>query len=99
MNVRIHAVHFNAAASLLDRVQQKIDKLPGYSRSIVDVNVFLKLDNLAHHIKDKVVEIRVHVPRGDLFVKSCSKSFEQSFEKAYHSLLTQIKKRKEKQQP
>jgi len=99
MNVKIQSVHFNADGSLLERVQKKIEKLPSYSKRIVDVNVFLKLDNLAHHIKDKVVEIRVHVPRGDLFVKACSKTFESSFERAYHSLLTQLKRKKERQLP
>ena len=99
MNVRIQTVHFNADGSLLDRVEKKVAKLTSYSNRIVDVNVFLKLDNLAHHIKDKVVEIRVHVPRGDLFVKTCSKTFEQSFERAYHSLVTQLKRKKERQMP
>jgi putative sigma-54 modulation protein len=99
MNVKIQSVHFNADGSLLDRVQKKIEKLPSYSKRIVDVNVFLKLDNLAHHIKDKVVEIRVHIPRGDMFVKACSKTFESSFERAYHSLLTQLKRKKERQLP
>ena len=99
MNVKIQAVHFNPNGSLLERVEKKVAKLPGYSKRIVDVNVFLKLDNLAHHIKDKVVEIRVHIPRGDLFVKTCSKTFEQSFERAYHALVNQLKRKKEKQLP
>ena len=99
MHVKIQAVHFNADGSLLERLEKKVAKLSGYSKRIVDVDVFLKLDNLAHHIKDKVVEIRVHVPRGDLFVKTCSKTFEQSFERAYHSLVTQLKRKKEKQMP
>ncbi|MFM8711617.1 MAG: HPF/RaiA family ribosome-associated protein [Sphingomonadales bacterium] len=99
MHVKIQTVHFNADGSLLDRVEKKVAKLSGYSKRIVDVDVFLKLDNLAHHIKDKVVEIRVHVPRGDLFVKACSKTFEQSFERAYHALVTQLKRKKEKQLP
>jgi len=99
MNVKIQAVHFDADGLLLDRVQRKIEKLPYYSRRIVDVSVFLKLDNLAHHIKDKVVEIRVHVPRGDLFVKTCSKTFEASFERAYHALVMQLKRKKDRQLP
>lgn len=99
MNVRIQSVHFSADGHLVEKVEKKIAKLSAYSKRIVDVNVFLKLDNIAHHIKDKVVEIRVHVPRGDLFVKTCSKTFEQSFEHAYHSLVTQLKRKKEKQLP
>jgi putative sigma-54 modulation protein len=55
------------------------------------------LDNIVHTIKDKVAEIRVHVPGRDLFVKSISKSFEESFDTALDSMLNLIKKQKEKQ--
>ena len=61
------------------------------------VDVFLKLDNVVHNIKDKVAEIKVHVPRQQLFVKQSSKSFEQSFDEAMESLITQLKQKKEKQ--
>jgi putative sigma-54 modulation protein len=58
--------------------------------------VYLKLDNVIHSIKDKLADIRVHVPRADFFVKSTSKSFEASFDEAIDSLVTQIKQKKEK---
>jgi putative sigma-54 modulation protein len=61
------------------------------------VDVYLKLDNLVHTIKDKIAEIRVHVPRHDFFVKASSKSFEESFDTALDSLVTQIKRRKERE--
>lgn len=98
MNVSIQTVRFDADGKLIDQIQKKIDKLSTFSDRIIDVNVFLKLDNLAHTIKDKVVEIRVHVPRYDFFVKTTSKSFEASFEEAFDSLVNQIKRKKEKQQ-
>jgi putative sigma-54 modulation protein len=60
------------------------------------VDVFLKLDNVAHTIKDKIAEIKVHVPKHDLFVKHSSKSFEESFEFALDSVINQIKRKKEK---
>jgi len=50
-----------------------------------------------HTIKDKIAEIRVQVPRHQFFVKASSKSFEESFEAALESLITQIKRKKEKQ--
>ena len=53
--------------------------------------IFLKLDNLVHAIKDKVVEIKVHIPRKDCFVKSTSKTFEVSFEHAFDAIVNQIK--------
>ena len=58
--------------------------------------MFLKLDNVVHNIKDKIVEIKVHVPRHDFFVKASSKSFEESFDTALESIVTQIKRKKEK---
>ena len=58
--------------------------------------MFLKLDNVVHNIKDKIAEIRVHVPRHEFFVKTTTKSFEESFDDAFESLLTQIKRKKAK---
>lgn len=97
MNVNIQAVHFDADNKLLGLVNSKLQKLTTFHDRIIKVDVFLKLDNVVHHLKDKVAEIRVHVPRQDFFVKASSKSFEESFENALHSLVTQIKRKKEKQ--
>jgi putative sigma-54 modulation protein len=52
---------------------------------------------MAHAIKDKIAEIRIHVPRHNFFVKSTSKSFEESFDDAFDSIIMQIKRKKEKQ--
>ena len=59
--------------------------------------MFLKLDNVVHNIKYKLSEIKVNVPSQHLFVKQTSKSFEQSFDEALDSLITQLKRKKEKQ--
>ena len=58
--------------------------------------MFLKLDNVVHNIKDKIAEIRVHVPKADFFVKASSKSFEASFDEALEAVINQIKRKKEK---
>jgi putative sigma-54 modulation protein len=96
MNVKIQSVHFDADSKLLEYVKRKLDKLGNFNDRIIQVNVFLKLDNVVHTIKDKIAEIRVHIPRHDFFVKSTSKSFEESFDDAYDSLVTQIKRNKER---
>ncbi len=96
MNLHIHSVHFDADKGLIDHVNQKISKLTQYHDRIIKIDVFLKLDNVVHTIKDKIAEIRVHVPKADFFVKSTSKSFEVSFDEAFDSLVNQIKKKKEK---
>jgi putative sigma-54 modulation protein len=97
MNVRIQSVHFSADSKLIDFVNKKLEKLTVFSDRIIDVSVIMKLENLAQNIKDKVVEIKVHVPKTDFFAKASSKSFEESFDDAYNSLINQIKRQKEKQ--
>jgi putative sigma-54 modulation protein len=96
MNVNIQTVHFDADSRLIDYVNQKLQKLNSFTDRIIRVNVFLKLDNVMHAVKDKIAEIRIHVPRHNFFVKSTSKSFEESFDDAFGSIVTQIKKNKER---
>ena len=96
MNVNIQTVHFDADLKLMNYVSQKAEKINTFHDRISKVDVFLKLDNVVHNIKDKVVEIRVHVPKHDFFVKASSKSFEESFDTALVSIITQIKRKKEK---
>ncbi len=96
MNVNIQTLHFDADAQLISYVQKKLEKLSQFHERITKIDVFLKLDNVVHNIKDKVAEIKVHIPRHDFFVKHSSKSFEESFDTALESVITQIKRRKEK---
>jgi putative sigma-54 modulation protein len=97
MNVNIQTLHFDADSKLVNYVQKKVSKLSQFHERITKVDVFLKLDNVVHNIKDKIVEIYVHVPRHDFFVKHYSKSFEESFDTALDAVITQIKRKKEKQ--
>ena len=97
MNVNIQSVKFVADAKLTTYVQKKIEKLNTFNDRIISIDVFLKLDNVVHTIKDKVVEIRVQIPRHQFFVKASSKSFEESFDSALESIVNQVKRKKEKQ--
>lgn len=97
MTVNIQSVHFEADVKLIEHVNKKISKLQNHHDRILNVDVFLKLDNVMHQIKDKVAEIRVTIPKHELFVKQSTKSFEESFDMALDSMLIQIKKVKEKQ--
>jgi len=96
MTVNIHSVRFDADNKLRDHIQRKLGKLATYHDRIIKVDVFLKLDNVVHQIKDKIAEIKVSIPRTELFVKTSSKSFEASFDDAFDSICTQIKRKKEK---
>ena len=97
MNVNIQSVHFEADSKLVSYVEKKITKLPQFHDRITKVDVYLKLDNIVHNIKDKIAEINVHIPHYHFFVKYSSKSFEESFDLALDSVITQIKRKKEKQ--
>jgi putative sigma-54 modulation protein len=96
MIVHVQAIHFDADNRLIENVNRKIEKLQQYHDRIIKVDIFLILDNVAHNIKDKIAEIRVHVPRSDFFVKATSKSFETSFDEALDAMIQQIKKKKKK---
>ena len=96
MNVNIQTVHFDADSKLVSYVEKKLSKLLQFHDKITKVDVFLKLDNVVHNIKDKVAEIKVHIPKCDIFVKHSSKSFEESFDEALDSVIMQIKRKKER---
>jgi len=97
MNVNIQTVRFTPDVKLMDFVNKKLQKLNTFHDRIIKVDVYLKLDNVVHNIKDKIAEIRVQIPRHQFFVKASSKSFEESFDNALESLVTQVKRKKEKQ--
>ena len=96
MNINIQTVHFDADQKLLALVQKKLDKLSHFHHRITKVEVFLKMESMAHAIKDKVVEIKIHIPKHDCFVKATAKTFQTSFDRAYDSIAHQLKKRKER---
>jgi putative sigma-54 modulation protein len=96
MNVQIRTVHFDADSKLLDHVNEKMQKLKTFHDKIISAEVYLKLDNLSQPVRDKIVEIKVYVPKHSYFVKHESKSFEESFNLAFESLVSQVKRQKEK---
>jgi len=96
MNVNIQTVHFDADGKLRSHIEKKIEKLNQFHDKITTVNIYLKLDNIVHVIKDKVVEIKVAIPKHEFFVKQTCKSFEESFDLALDALINQIKRKKAK---
>ena len=97
MNVNIQTVHFDADSKLVDHIESKCGKITQFHDRVTKVDVYLKLDNIVHNIKDKIAEIKVLIPGHEFFVKHSSKSFEESFDAALESIITQIKRQKEKQ--
>lgn|SRR5690554_2387404 len=94
MNLQIQTVHFDADAKLLEHVRRKIEKIQTFHDHILSVEIYLKLDNVVHTIKDKIAEIKVTIPKRSFFVKHISKSFEESFDMALEAMISQIKRQK-----
>src|ERR1700755_2764473 len=97
MNVQIQTVHFDADSKLLAHVNAKIEKLKTFHDKIIGADVYLKLDNNPTQERNKGAEIKISVPGHSYFVKHQSKNFEESFNLAFDSLVSQVKRQKQKQ--
>ncbi len=95
MNIQIHSLRFDADKKLLDFVTQKVNKLAQLSDDIVNAEVFLRLDKDDER-ENKVTEIRVEYPRGPLFARKQSKTFEEATDLVVDALKRQIVKQKGK---
>lgn len=95
MNVKINAVGFVVDVKLRDLLTTKLDKLNTFFDNIIDTEVFLKLDS-NQTVKDKIIELKVHIPGKTLFVSETTKSFEESLDLSIEVMSRQIKKEKEK---
>jgi len=95
MTVDIRAVHFTADGKLKEYITEKLEKLERFYDRIIDIEVFLKLEN-SGQIKDKIVELKLRVPGSTLIVSEVNKTFEASFDAANESLKRLLKRKKEK---
>jgi putative sigma-54 modulation protein len=95
MNIQIHSVRFDADKKLIDFVNQKLVKLTQFSEGIVSAEVYLRLDKDQDR-ENKVSEIKLEYPKGPLFARKQSKSFEEATDQAIDALKKQITKHKEK---
>jgi putative sigma-54 modulation protein len=95
MNIQIHSVKFDADKKLLKFINQKVNKLKQFSNDIIAVEVYLRLAKDQER-ENKLVEIRIEYPRGPLFAKKQSKTFEESTDNVIEALKKQITRQKEK---
>ena len=95
MNIQIHSVRFDADKKLIDFVNQKLGKLTQYGEDIVNVEVFLRLDNDSTR-ENKISEIKLDISGKPLFARRQSKTFEEATDGAVDALKKQITKHKQK---
>jgi putative sigma-54 modulation protein len=95
MNVQIHSVRFDADKKLIDFVNQKLGKLSLLGESIVNAEVYLRLDKDQER-ENKISEIKLDLSGGPLFAKKQSKTFEEATDDAIDALKKQITRHKQK---
>ncbi len=97
MKLQMQAIHFDADASLLAFIQQKMDKLDTFYDRITSGEVFLKLDgHETNKVHTKLLEVKLYVPGGTMFVKEQGSTFEEATDLAVETLKIQVKKFKNK---
>ena len=95
MNIQIQAIHFAADKQLKDFINAKVEKLISIDDSIINADIYLKVDKPESH-DNKIVEIKLHASDGEFFAKKQSNSFEESADLVSQALRKQILKQKEK---
>jgi putative sigma-54 modulation protein len=96
MNIQIHSIHFTPDVKLKETINEKVSKLEHFHSKIERADVYLKLDNNDAPVKEKVVEIRLHIPGADLFTSQTSNMFEAALDLSVDQIKKQLIKKKEK---
>jgi len=91
----VQSVNFNADQKLIDFIQVKLDKLEHYYDKIIYADVYLKVQNTSDKV-NKVTEILLSIPGGDVMVKKSCRKFEECVDECISSLQRQLVKKKEK---
>lgn len=95
MKVNAQSVNFNADVKLINFLQNRLDKLETFYDKVISSDVYLKVENTSSK-ENKIVEIKLNVPKNNLMVKKQCKSFEEAVDSACSSLERKLIKRKEK---
>ena len=95
MKVFTQSVNFSADRKLIDFIEKKMAGLERFYDKIVDVEVFLKVQNTSEK-ENKITEVKINIPGNELMVKKQCKTFEEGVSISVESLKRQLRKSKEK---
>ncbi|NQW35381.1 MAG: ribosome-associated translation inhibitor RaiA [Flavobacteriales bacterium] len=95
MKVSIQSVNFNADKALIDFVEEKAKQLDKFYDKIINIEVFLKVQQTAEK-DNKHVEIKISIPGDEFMVKKQAKYMEEGVNMALDTLKRQLLKKKEK---
>jgi len=95
MKVNAQSVNFTADGKLIDFIQARLNKMELFYDKVISSDIYLKVENTSAK-ENKIVEIKVLVPKDKFVVKKQCKSFEEAIDTACSSLERKLVKRKEK---
>ncbi len=96
MNISIESVRFSADKKLEKLIHTKVSKLSQFDSSIINASVFLRLVK-SQDLENKVAEIKLDIPKAELFAKKQSNSFEKSVDMSVEALRRQLNKLRDRQ--
>lgn len=96
MNITFQAVNFKADRKLIRFITEKVSKLDQYYDKIIDAVVYLKIANTADK-SNKVMQLKLNVSSGTLYVDESDISFEAACDKSLDSMHNQLMKFKGRQ--
>lgn len=95
MTVHTVAPQFKADEKLLAYIEAKLSKLSQIYDRIIECSVTLRLEN-SGQIKDKIAEVKLHVPGGTIVASESQKTFEAAVDLLSDKLLRQLKRYKDR---
>jgi len=96
MKFNVQAIGFKADQKLIELIEKKVQKLTHFFDKVINVEVFLKLDNNSSQRKEKIAEVKLSLPGNQLFAAGSSKLFEESVDIAVDNVKRQLKRHKER---
>lgn len=96
MKIKLNSIGFDPDKKLVEFVNKKANKLINVYERIVDIEVFLSLNN-AKTGKNKISKIKINIPGDALFAEKEAVSFEEATDLVIDALRKQLTKRKEKE--
>jgi putative sigma-54 modulation protein len=95
MEIKIKAIHFDAAEKLETFIERKVSKLEHFYDGIMMADVVLKVIKPETN-KNKCAGIRIKLKHGDCFAEKIGNSFEEAIDIAIEALEKQLVKLKGK---
>ena len=96
MDINFNYVHVSASERLEQQASEKLESLHNRYDWIVRAEVFFKKENTSSDENGMVTEIKMSVPKENLFASANEKNLEASLGECIEQIKRQLQKKKEK---